>query len=65
MSETAQHVVADAGAHEAASSQEAQEGKVLAVLSYVIGIVALVVLIMRNNRFALYHGKQALTLFIA
>ena len=45
-------------------AREIADGKVLAALGYPIGIIALIVLIMRNNAFALYHAKQTLTLFI-
>lgn len=46
-------------------AKEIEEGKVLAILGYIIGIVAIVVLILRNNNFSLYHAKQWLILLIA
>lgn len=48
---------------------EIEEGKVFAVLSYVLSFVGLpfflVPLIMRNNEFSLYHAKQCLQLWLA
>ncbi|MBX9735772.1 MAG: hypothetical protein K2X32_02505 [Phycisphaerales bacterium] len=40
------------------NAAEIANGKVLAILSYVLPIVAIVVLFIRNNNFALYHAKQ-------
>lgn len=45
--------------------KEINDGKVLAILCYLIGIVGIVMLIVRNNAFALYHAKQWLILFLA
>lgn len=56
---------APANATPPTQDKEVADGKVLAILSYIIWIVALVVLIIRNNSFALYHAKQAMTLFLA
>jgi len=43
---------------------EVQEGKVFAVIGY-LGILCLVPLLLKkNNKFALFHGKQGLVLFI-
>lgn len=49
--------------------QEIDNGKTMAILSYIpiafIGlIVAIISISSKNNAFALYHGKQALTLYI-
>jgi uncharacterized membrane protein len=44
----------------AMSAAEVADGKLLAILSYVFPIVAVVVLFLRNNNFALYHAKQIL-----
>lgn len=45
--------------------KEIQEGKIFAVLGY-IGILCLIPLILKkDNRFALFHAKQGLVLFIA
>jgi uncharacterized membrane protein len=65
MSETGNDAATDTAAADAVASRDAQEGKILALLSYIFGIVALVPLIQRNNAFALYHAKQVVTLFVA
>ncbi len=51
------------------SQQDIDSGKTMAILSYIpIALVGLIVSIIsissKNNGFALYHGKQALTLYI-
>lgn len=46
------------------SADEIEKGKVLAILGYIIWIIALVPLIQKDNRFSLYHAKQVLTAFI-
>ena len=50
-------------------SQEVEEGKTFAILSYALGLVCipffLVPLITRNNDFSLYHAKQCLLLWLA
>src|ERR1017187_6286826 len=51
------------------SQQEIDSGKTMAILSYIpiafIGlIVSIVSISTKNNAFALYHAKQALTLYI-
>jgi uncharacterized membrane protein len=51
------------------SQQEIDSGKTMAILSYIpivfIGlIVSIVSISSKNNAFALYHAKQALTLYI-
>lgn len=44
--------------------KEIEEGKIFAVLGY-IGILCFVPLFLKKeNKFALFHGKQGLTLFI-
>jgi len=49
-------------------SQEINDGKVFAILSYALSFVALpfflVPLIMRNNDFSLYHAKQSLMIWL-
>ncbi len=65
MSHMANNAVADAVTPDAAVSPDVEQGKLLALLSYVIGIVAIVVLVQRKNAYALYHAKQSLTLCIA
>ena len=53
----------------AVDSKEVEEGKVFAVLSYVLSLIGLpfflVPLIMRNNEFSLYHSKQSLLICLA
>lgn len=47
-----------------AEDNEIQEGKILAILSY-LGILCLVPLLLKkNNKFVLFHGKQGLVLFL-
>ncbi len=50
-------------------AKEFEEGKIFAILSYVLSLVGipffLIPLIMRNNEYALYHAKQCLMLCIA
>ncbi len=48
---------------ETATPEEIEKGKVLALIGYIVWIVALVPLIQKDNRFALYHAKQVLTHF--
>ncbi len=48
------------GASPQMSAAEVSDGKLLAILSYILPIVAIVVVIIRNNNFALYHAKQVL-----
>ena len=45
-------------------AQDIKDGKVLAILSYIIGILCIVPLIQRNNAYSLYHAKQVLLLII-
>jgi uncharacterized membrane protein len=49
--------------------KEIESGKMMAILSYIpiamVGlIIAIVTLAQKNNAFALYHAKQALTLYL-
>lgn len=50
------------------NAEEIEEGKAMAVLSYVLSLAGLpffiIPLIMRNNDFALYHAKQCLMIWI-
>lgn len=44
--------------------QEVQEGKIFAVMAY-LGILCLLPLLLKKeNKFALFHGKQGLVIFI-
>lgn len=55
----------EADAIPAVDTKEVEEGKVFAILSYIIPILCLIPLIMRNNDFSLYHAKQCLLIWIA
>jgi len=51
------------------SQQEIDSGKTMAILSYIpVALIGLIVSIIsvsqKNNAFALYHAKQALTIYI-
>ncbi|MBN1872214.1 MAG: hypothetical protein JW800_06555 [Candidatus Omnitrophica bacterium] len=47
-----------------AEDKEIQEGKIFAVIAY-IGILCLLPLLLKKeNKFALFHGKQGLVLFL-
>jgi uncharacterized membrane protein len=53
----------------ACTSQEVASGKVMAILSYVLNLIIkfpffVVPLIMRNDRFSLYHAKQCLIVWL-
>ena len=52
----------------AADTKDVEEGKVFAVLSYVLTFLGLpfflIPLIMRNNNFSLYHAKQCLMIWL-
>jgi uncharacterized membrane protein len=48
----------------AANPKEFEEGKILAILSYIIPFVFLVPIIQKNNDYALFHAKQAMLLMI-
>ena len=48
----------------AVDAKEVEEGKVFAILSYLIPLFVLVPLIMKNNEFSLYHAKQCLMILI-
>lgn len=49
---------------DANQDSQIQDGKIFAVIGY-LGILCLVPLLLKkNNKFALFHGKQGLVLFI-
>jgi uncharacterized membrane protein len=48
----------------AMDQQEINEGRALAILSYIFGIVAIVMLFIRYNNFALFHAKQKVALVV-
>lgn len=45
-------------------AKEIEEGKVLAVIGYLWVLFLLPLLLQRQNRFAQFHGRQGLVLFI-
>jgi uncharacterized membrane protein len=44
--------------------KEIEEGKIFAVLGYISVLCFVPILLKKDNRFALFHGKQGLVLFI-
>jgi uncharacterized membrane protein len=46
------------------TEKEIEEGKVLAVIGYLWILFLLPLLLQRQNRFAQFHGKQGLVLFV-
>ena len=44
--------------------QEIREGKFFAVISYVCFLCIITLILKKDNRFALYHAKQGLVLFV-
>lgn len=44
--------------------KEIQEGKFFAVISYIFFLCILTLLFKKDNKFALYHAKQGLVLFV-
>ncbi len=47
-----------------AEDKEVQEGKIFAVLAYLSILCLVPLLLKKDNKFALHHGKQGLVLFI-
>lgn len=50
-----------AGAHE---EKVIQEGKFFAMISYLSFLCIVTLILKKNNKFALYHAKQGLVLFV-
>lgn len=44
--------------------QEIQEGKFFAVISYISFLCIISLVLKKDNKFALYHGRQGLVLFV-
>lgn len=63
--EAPQEAPAAAPASPGIDAQEIDDGKVFAILGYIISILCIVPLIQRDNAFSLYHAKQVLLLIIA
>ena len=47
------------------SEQQVLEGKIFAILAYLSILCIIPLIVRKNNRFVLTHGKQGLVLFIA
>lgn len=48
----------------AEKEREIEEGKIFAVLGYIFILCLVPLLLKKDNKFALFHGKQGLILFI-
>jgi uncharacterized membrane protein len=46
------------------NEQEIREGKFFAIISYVSFLCILTLILKKDNKFALYHAKQGLVLFV-
>lgn len=46
------------------NEQEVREGKFFAVISYVSFLCIITLILKKDNKFALYHAKQGLVLFV-
>lgn len=46
------------------AEKEIEEGKIFAVLGYIFILCLVPLLLKKDNKFALFHGKQGLILFI-
>lgn len=49
---------------EAAGSKDIQEGKFFAVISYISFLCIVSLILKKDNKFALFHAKQGLVLFV-
>ena len=47
-----------------AEDKEIQEGKIFAVIGYLVILCLVPLLFKKDNKFALFHGKQGLVLFL-
>lgn len=45
-------------------AQEIRDGKFFAIISYVSFLCIITLVLKKNNKFALYHAKQGLVLFV-
>jgi len=50
---------------DATGDLEIQEGKIFAILAYLFILCIVPLIVKKDNKFALFHGKQGLVLFIA
>lgn len=48
------------------ASKEVEEGKIFAFLAYLLSIIGFVIVLLakKDNKFAMFHAKQSLVLFI-
>lgn len=46
------------------NSKELQEGKFFAIISYISFLCIISLLLKKDNKFAIYHAKQGLVLFV-
>lgn len=48
------------------ASKEVEEGKIFAFLAYLLSIIGFLIVLLakKDNKFAMYHAKQSLVLFI-
>ena len=46
------------------ATQEVQEGKFFAIISYISFLCIVSLVLKKDNKFALYHAKQGLVLFV-
>jgi uncharacterized membrane protein len=51
-------------AHHHTQNKEVQEGKFFAVISYISFLCVITLLLKKNNKFALFHAKQGLVIFV-
>jgi len=49
---------------ESQQEQEIREGKFFAIISYVCFLCVITLLLKKDNKFALFHAKQGLVLFV-
>lgn len=49
---------------EEASPADIESGKIISLVGYIICLVAIIPFVQRNNRFSLFHAKQALSLLV-
>ncbi len=47
------------------SQSSNDSGRLLATLGYIVPLIAIIMLVVRNDRLAVYHAKQVLGLFVA
>lgn len=58
-------MMAKAGQKENRESQETEEGKAFAILSYLSILCIIPLILKKENKFCLFHAKQGLVIFLA